>query len=58
MVDLLPFIILTCDLNYKVKTGGSRPARRLTFIHTATKVSKNAFLLAEGISPARCLSHQ
>ena len=50
MVDLLPFIILTCDLNYIVKTGGSRPARRLTFIHTATKVSKNAFLLAEGIS--------
>ncbi len=34
----------------KSKTGGSRPARRLTFVHAATKVSKNAFLLAEGIS--------
>ena len=50
MVHLLPLIILPCDLNYKVKTGGSRTARRLTFVHTATKVSKNAFLLAEGIS--------
>ena len=50
MVNLLPLIILTCDLNYIVKTGGLRPARRLTFVHTATKVSKNAFLLAEGIS--------
>jgi hypothetical protein len=48
--NLLPLIILTCDLNYIVKTGGSRPARRLTFVHAATKVSKNAFLLAEGIS--------
>jgi hypothetical protein len=28
---------------YKSKTGGSRPARRLTFAHAATKVSKNAF---------------
>ena len=35
---------------HKSKTGGSRPARRLTFVHAATKVSKNAFLLAEGIS--------
>jgi hypothetical protein len=34
---------------HKSKTGGSRPARRLTFVQTATKVSKNAFLLAEGI---------
>jgi len=48
--NLLPLIILTCDLNDIVKTGGSRPARRLTFVHAATKVSKNAFLLAEGIS--------
>jgi hypothetical protein len=32
----------------KSKTGGSRPARRLTFVHAATKVSKNALLLAEG----------
>jgi len=38
MVDLLPsFFIL------KSKTGGFRPARRLTFAHAATKVSKNAF---------------
>ena len=36
----------------KDRTGGSRPARRLTFVHAATKVSKNAFLLAEGISLA------
>jgi len=34
----------------KDRTGGSRPARRLTFVHAATKVSKNALLLAEGIS--------
>ena len=33
----------------KNKTGGLRPAKRLTFVHAATKVSKNAFLLAEGI---------
>ena len=33
----------------KSQTGGARPARRLTFVQTATKVSKNAFLLAEGI---------
>ena len=27
----------------KDRTGGLRPARRLTFVHAATKVSKNAF---------------
>ena len=38
MVHLLPsFFIL------KSKTGSSRTARRLTFVHAATKVSKNAF---------------
>jgi len=38
MVNLLSsFIIL------KSKTGSSRTARRLTFVHAATKVSKNAF---------------
>ena len=41
----------------KDKTGGFRPARRLTFVHAATKVSKNAFLLAEGISFAGFLRH-
>ena len=41
----------------KDKTGGVRPARRLTFVHTATKVSKNAFLLAEGISFASFLRY-
>ena len=41
----------------KDKTGGVRPARRLTFVHTTTKVSKNAFLLAEGISSAGFLRH-
>ena len=33
----------------KSKTGSLRTARRLTFVHAATKVSKNALLLAEGI---------
>jgi hypothetical protein len=32
-----------------LKVGSSRTAGRLTFVHAATKVSKNAFLLAEGI---------
>jgi len=32
------------------KVGSLRTAGRLTFVHAATKVSKNAFLLAEGIS--------
>jgi len=32
-----------------LKVGSLRTARRLTFVHAATKVSKNAFLLAEGI---------
>ena len=41
----------------KNKTGGARPARRLTFVRAATKVSKNAFLLAEGISFASFLRH-
>jgi len=36
--------------NLESNTGGSRLARRLTFVHAATKVSKNALLLAEGIS--------
>ena len=43
--------------HYKSRTGGSRPARRLTFVQSATKVSKNAFLLAEGISFASFLRH-
>jgi len=34
----------------KDKTGELRPARRHTFVHVATKVIKNALLLAEGIS--------
>ena len=50
--NLLPLIILTCDLNYIVKTGGSRPT---PYFCPATKVCKNAFLLAEGISFARFL---
>jgi len=46
-VNLLP-LFFSLGI-FKIKTGGSRPARRLTFVHAATKVSKNAFLLAEGI---------
>ncbi len=38
MIILLPLLFI-----HKNKTGGSRPARRLTFVHAATKVSKNAF---------------
>jgi len=43
--------LLPCSLflSFKSKTGSSRTARRLTFVHAATKVSKNALLLAEGI---------
>ena len=32
-----------------LEVGSARTARRLTFVHAATKVSKNALLLAEGI---------
>jgi hypothetical protein len=45
------------DLFLKNKTGRSRTAGRLTFVHAATKVSKNAFLLAEGNSFAGFLRH-
>ena len=41
-----------CKKKQKLKVGSSRTARRLTFVRAATKVSKNAFLLAEGISSA------
>ena len=41
-----------------LKVGSSRTAGRHTFVHAATKVSKNAFLLAEGISSAGFLWHQ
>jgi len=47
MVHLLPSFFIC-----KNKTGSLRTAKRLTFVHAATKVSKNAFLLAEGISSA------
>ncbi|MGD9344104.1 MAG: hypothetical protein PVJ25_08725, partial [Desulfuromonadales bacterium] len=50
---VLGFGFRTKSKDYRLKqtrTGGLRPARRLTFVHAATKVSKNAFLLAEGIS--------
>jgi hypothetical protein len=46
IVNLLRFISL---METKNGTGGSRTARRLTFAQAATKVSKNALLLAEGI---------
>jgi len=50
VTDGYPVVLFLFVEILKSKTGGSRPARRLTFVHAATKVSKNAFLLAEGIS--------
>ena len=50
VTDGYPVVLLLFVETLKSKTGGSRHARRLTFVHAATKVSKNAFLLAEGIS--------
>ena len=49
VTDGYPVVLLLFVETLKSKTGGSRPARRLTFVHAATKVSKSAFLLAEGI---------
>ena len=49
VTDGYPVVLLLFVETLKSKTGGSRPARRLTFVHAATKVSKNALLLAEGI---------
>ena len=49
VTDGYPVVLLLFVETLKNKTGGSCPARRLTFVHAATKVSKNAFLLAEGI---------
>jgi len=43
MNHLLPHFILNCGLNDKNKTGGLCPAKRLTFVHAATKASKTAF---------------
>ncbi len=57
VTDGYPVVLLLFVEILKSKTGGSRPARRLTFVHAATKVSKNAFLLTEGISFARFLRH-
>jgi hypothetical protein len=50
--------LLTSVIILQSKTGGARPARRLTFVHAATKVSKTALLLAEGISFAGILRNQ
>jgi len=45
IVNLLGLFLL----RNKNKIGGSHPAIRLTFVQAATKVSKSALLLAEGI---------
>ena len=47
-IDNLLFFVF---LQSKNRTGGSRPARRLTFVQAATKVSKNALAPSGGHIP-------
>jgi hypothetical protein len=47
-IDNLLFFVF---LQSKDRTGGSRPARRLTFVQAATKVSKNALAPSGGHIP-------